>query len=120
MRQFGIEVERLESGVAVLALHGELDLAHVYNFERELHSVERAEPRCIVIDLRGLDFIDSLGVRGLLAARRRAGRARRRLLVVRGSPAIQRVLTLVGLEDAFETVSEVPTECHDAAVTKPV
>jgi anti-sigma B factor antagonist len=114
MKRFGVNVERLPSGAVVLALHGELDLEHVYSFGQELHRAEETEPPCIVLDLRRLEFVDSLGIRELLSARRRAKRDRRRLVLVRGGPPIQRLLALVGLQDAFETVSEVPLELRRA------
>ena len=114
MKRFGMRIERVESGAVVLALRGDLDLQHLYSFEAELRNVEATPTRCIVLDLRQLDFVDSSGIRQLLAARRRAGRARRRLLLVRGGPPIQRVMALAGLEDVFETVSDVPAELRAA------
>ncbi len=110
MKRFGMRIERLDSGAVVLALSGDFDLQHLYSFEAELRKVEATQTRCIVLDLRQLDFVDSSGIRQLLAARRRAGRACRRLLLVRGGPAIQRVMALAGLQDAFEMVSDVPVE----------
>ena len=117
MKRFGVTVERLESGAVVLALHGELDLEHVYSFGQTLHRAEKSGPPCIVLDLSRLDFVDSLGIRELLAARRRASRDRRRLLLVRGGPSVQRLMALVGLQDAFEIVSEVPRELREASAS---
>ena len=67
-----------------------------------------------MLDLRQLDFVDSSGIRQLLAARRRAGRACRRFLLVRGGPPVQRVMALAGLQDVFEMVGDVPAELRDA------
>ena len=114
MKRFGMRKERLASGAVVLALRGDLDLQHLYSFEEELRRVEATKTLCIVLDLRQLDFVDSSGIRQLLAARRRAGRACRRLLLVRGGPPIQRVMALAGLQDVFEMVSDVPAELREA------
>ena len=116
MKGFGMKVERLESGAFVLALSGDFDLQHLYSFEEELRKVEEAQPDCIALDLRRLDFIDSSGLRQLLAARRRAQRAARRLLLIGGSPPIHRLIGLAGLRDAFEMRTELPAELLVAPV----
>jgi anti-anti-sigma factor len=115
MKRFGMRIDRLDSGAVVLALRGDFDLQHLYTFEEELRKVEATKTHCIVLDLRDLDFVDSSGIRQLLAARRRASRACRRLLLVRGGPAIERLIALAGLQDAFETVTDVPAELRMAA-----
>ena len=70
---------------------------------------------CLVLDLRGLSFLDSCGLARLLAARRRARREKRRLLLVRGGKAVQRLLAITAVGEHFETVSEVPEELRPAA-----
>lgn len=120
MKGFGMRVERLESGAFVLALSGDFDLQHLYNFEEELRKLEQTRPRCIALDLRELDFIDSSGLRQLLAARRRAKRAARRLVLIGGDAGIQRLFALAGLRDAFEMASDVPAELRVASAEQGV
>ena len=108
MRGCGLTLERLPSGAVRLALRGELDLQHAYTFDEELRRVEAARPPCIVLDLRQRTFMDSCGLGRILAARRRARRAGRRLLIVRGSWAVQQLFALTGVNEAFEIASEVP------------
>jgi anti-sigma B factor antagonist len=115
MRGFGLTVEPLAGGAVRLALRGELDLEHAYTFDEELRRVEESKPPCVVLDLRGLSFLDSAGLARLLAARRRAGRAGRRLLLVRGGAAVQRLLAITAVGDHFEMVRELPAELVPAA-----
>jgi anti-sigma B factor antagonist len=110
MRGFGLTIEPLAGGAVCVALRGELDLEHAYTFDEELRRVERGRPHCLVLDLRGLSFLDSCGLARLLAARRRARREQRRLLLVRGSSAVSRLLAITAVGDHFETVSDVPDE----------
>ena len=56
-----------------------------------------------MLDLRSVRFCDSSGLASLLAARRRAKRAGHRLVLVRGSSAIERLLAVTALEDYFES-----------------
>ena len=106
MRGLALTIERLAGDAIRIGLRGELDLEHAYTFDEELKRVEVLKPRCICIDLRELTFLDSSGLGRLVAARRRARKNRHRLVLVRGPAAIQRVLQLTAVEEAFEMVSE--------------
>jgi anti-sigma B factor antagonist len=110
MRGFGLTIEPLGDGAVRVALRGELDLEHAYTFDEEMRRVEAARPSCLVIDLRGLSFLDSSGLARLLAANRRAHREHRRLLLVKGGRAVQRLLAITAVGQHFETVSDVPAE----------
>jgi anti-anti-sigma factor len=110
MRGFGLTIEPLAGGAVRLALRGELDLEHAYTFDEELRRVEALKPPCIVLDLKGLAFLDSSGLARLLAARRRARRDNRKLLMVRGARPVQRLLAITAVGEHFEMVSEVPEE----------
>jgi anti-sigma B factor antagonist len=110
MRGFGLTIEPLAGGAVRLALRGELDLEHAYTFDEELRRVEAGKPSCVVLDLRGLSFVDSSGLGRLLAARHRARRDRRRLVLVRGNAAVQRLMAITAITEHFETVSDVPRE----------
>jgi anti-sigma B factor antagonist len=116
MRGCGLTLERMSSGAVRIALRGELDLNHAYSFDEELRRVEQDRPHCIVLDLRELNFMDSCGVGRLVAARRRARRAGRRLVLVRGGRAVQLLLALTGVDETFEIVGDVPNSlrCPDA------
>jgi anti-sigma B factor antagonist len=116
VRGFGLTIEPLAGGAVRVALRGELDLEHAYTFDEELRRVEELRPPCLVLDLRGLSFLDSSGLARLLAANRRARRERRRLLLVRGTAAVQRLLAITAVGSHFETVSEVPQELRLAPV----
>lgn len=95
-----IQTERTADTV-VLTLEGELDLASASKLERELVNLEAAKPGRIVIDLRGLSFIDSTGMRTLALAQRRALSDDHDLLLRRGPHQVQRVFELTGSLGTF-------------------
>jgi anti-sigma B factor antagonist len=105
MRGLALTIEQLSEVAVRIALRGELDLEHAYTFDEELRRVEALEPECICIDLRELTFLDSCGLARLVAARRRAMKAARGLVLVRGPAAVHRVFTLTAVEEAFEIVN---------------
>jgi anti-anti-sigma factor len=86
-------------GRAHLTLRGELDLATAPELEQLVNERIDASQE-VVIDLRGLDFMDSSGIRVLVAAHARAGRAGARLFIVRPEPgsAVAKILEVAGLD----------------------
>jgi anti-anti-sigma factor len=91
-----------EDGVCVVAVSGELDLDTMVELGAALAA--GGGLATTVIDLRGLTFIDSSGVSGVLAAARRARDAGSRLVCVPGPPSIQRIFELTGVDTVLEWV----------------
>ena len=100
----------LERGRAMLTLRGELDLATVPEAEAALMRLEHdPEAATIVLDLRRLAFMDSTGLRFVLAAGARASGSDRRFVIVRGPRNVHRVFHLARLEDRLEFADSVDT-----------
>ena len=105
MKGLALTIEQLKDDAVKISLRGELDLEHAYTFDEELRRIEHSDVTCICLDLRELTFLDSCGLARLVAARRRARKAGRRLVLVRGSAAVQRVFQLTAVDEAFEIVN---------------
>lgn len=84
--------------VHTIRLSGELDLATADDVERELERVEATDAATIVLDLSGLTFMDSTGVRLVVNAHARSRAAGQRLTLLRGQAAVQRVMELSGVD----------------------
>lgn len=78
---------------------GELDVATAERVEQALMEAEAGDARAIVLDLSGLTFMDSTGVRLLVNANTRARTDDCRLTLVRGPAAVQRVMELSGVDE---------------------
>ncbi len=91
-----------DDGVCVVAVSGELDLDTMVELSNALAG--GGGHATTVVDLRGLTFIDSSGVSGVLAAARRARDAGSRLVCVPGPPPIQRIFELTGVDTVLEWV----------------
>ena len=85
--------------VHTICVEGELDLGNAERLERELARVEATDVLSIILDLSGLTFIDSTGVRLLLSAHARSRADSDRLALLRGPAAVQRVFELTGILD---------------------
>jgi anti-sigma B factor antagonist len=92
-------VSAREGDIHVISLTGELDLATADELEQELARVEATDVLSIVLDLSGLRFMDSTGVRLILGADARSRANSNRLTLLPGPPAVQRVFELTGVID---------------------
>jgi anti-sigma B factor antagonist len=88
-----------EGALHTIFLSGELDLATAEGVQRELERVETTDVEAIVVDLSGLTFMDSSGVRLVVRADARSRADSDRLTLLRGPASVQRVFALSGLED---------------------
>jgi anti-sigma B factor antagonist len=103
-----------EEGRLRLALAGELDLYTAPQLDDALVGIEGEQWPVFVIDLTGLRFIDSVGLRLLVRTQARALRDRRRMLLVPGPETVDRVFRLTGLVHEFEWIGrEAPVPAGD-------
>ena len=91
-----------DAGVRTVAVSGELDIDTMVELNEAL-AIE-AQLDTTVVDLRGLTFIDSSGVSGLLAAARRLREAGGRMVCVPGPVQIRRAFELTGVDTVLEWV----------------
>jgi anti-anti-sigma factor len=87
-----------EGDMHTIALAGELDLSGVDRVQHELERVESSDVLWIVVDLSGLTFMDSNGVRLLMHAQARSRAHSDRLMLLRGPTDVQRVFELCGVD----------------------
>ena len=89
-----------------LVLSGELDISSAPQLEGALERVEAEGPEELVLDLRGLQFMDSTGLRTVVSADQRARDAGRRLAIVRGPEPVDRIFNVTRLDERLEIVDE--------------
>ena len=85
---------------------GELDLATAPELEQKVLAAVRDGGREVVVDLRELTFMDSTGVRAIVAAHHAAEASGTTLRVVRPRPgsAVLRVIEISGIGEALGLV----------------
>ncbi len=101
--QLRIDV-RHDADRVVLSLAGELDLATAELLEQAIDAAENGE-RLVVLDLQALEFIDSTGLRGVLAALERCQERGQEFAITPGSPQVQRLLSVTGLSAHLPTIA---------------
>ena len=103
------EIERVDDTVQVhLKLKGDLDLYNAPAFDDALVAVEGEKWPTIVLDMRELEFLDSMALRLIMRTQARAKQDGRQLVIVRGPEFLDRVLELAGLRRAPRRSSTSP------------
>jgi anti-sigma B factor antagonist len=93
--------------VAVVAPTGELDLSGAGPLEAELERLaQEPELHAVVLDLRGVEFMDSSGLRLVIMADMRTREAGRRFAVVRGPETVHRVFEITRMSERLEFVAD--------------
>jgi len=107
MSRFELDTTTL-GPAALVTLRGELDMLATAQLESAL---ERLTDEVIALDLRDLLFLDSAGLRTILLVRDRLSDQERRLVLVRGGRAVQRVFELTRTTERLEFV-DAPEHVH--------
>jgi anti-sigma B factor antagonist len=96
----------LVGSAPVMRLAGELDIAVVDELEAAVAEARSMGSGDVVIDLRGLTFLDSRGIAALVAADLEGRDGQRPVKFIRG-PRVHRVFELTGVAGRVEWVESV-------------
>jgi cysteine synthase B len=121
----GLRCQVLErDGWTILEFDGELDFTHIDAARKALLGLALARHASFALDLRGLKFMDTTGVRLVLQAMHRAEERAADFALIRGPYEVQHVLELVGLTDQLRIVDEPgalgPAEVPSAPPPQPL
>jgi anti-sigma B factor antagonist len=102
-----IEVAEIRIGHRiVLAVSGELDIATAPALQSSLNDAVDNGLAELWVDLRDVTFMDSTGLRVLLAIRRRLREKSKTLVVICPDGPVRRVFTVAGLDDEFSIYAD--------------
>lgn len=101
--EFRIAVRRGD-GRVILELRGELDMACASQLDEALAGADLDGSDAVVLDLRGVRFLDSTGLKAIFRARKAARESGRRFAVTEGSAQVQRLLSLTRLDDHLHVI----------------
>ena len=95
---FGYEIVSGDRATTTLRLHGELDMAAAPTLRRALHELQHGGGR-VVVDLRGLSFLDSMGLSALLEAHDAGRDGHREVSFIAGGRSVQRVFKITKMDE---------------------
>lgn len=95
-----VEVYKGESGKCKIELKGRLDTTTSALFDEKITAVDPAEFPIQTVDLSGLSYVSSAGVRSLFKAKKRLTESGGQLLLLKPQPQVRKV---------FEIIKALPT-----------
>ena len=96
---FRYEVDSGASGMTTLRLHGELDMASAAKLAEVLHELQHGDAQEVVVDLRGLSFLDSMGLSALMEAHRVGRDGHQEVSFIAGQRSVQRVFAVTKMDE---------------------
>lgn len=93
--------EMKEQGIYFLHLSGSLDTGTFQDLEKKVEEVLEVIPKAIVLDMKELDYISSMGVRAVLKARKGVQMQGGKLALVNVQPGVKKV---------FEIINALPSQ----------
>ncbi len=107
-------------GVVVLSIGGEIDLVTAPALEEAIGGVISDNPQAVIIDLSGVEFLGSVGLKILAATYEKLGDSAEFGVVARG-PATRRPIHLTGLDKTFPlypTLDDALTGVRDGKLNR--
>jgi anti-sigma B factor antagonist len=100
--QFELLEEQHDAETRVISVSGEIHVTTAPEFSQRLNDAIAAGTRGVVIDMSGVEFIDSTGLSVLLNGLRRVTRANGRLALVVSNPTVLRLFQITKLDSTFD------------------
>lgn len=104
-------LDETEPARAGAALRGRLDGGSANEFDRQMQPwLDSPRVQTLVLELSGLDYISSAGLRSIFRARKQLAQREARLLLLNPQPQVQRVFDIVKavpLSEIFNSVEEL-------------
>ena len=99
--EFRLEEDRPRPGTIVISVHGDLDLHSADELGDRLVEAAADGASTVVVDLTGVEFLDSQGLGALLRGTRRLGGGAERFRLVVPDPQIRRLFEITALDRVF-------------------
>jgi anti-sigma B factor antagonist len=102
-QEFRIE-DRMERGLAVIAVVGEIDVATAPQLRESLHGVIAQGQVTVVLDLLGVTFLDSTALGVLVGGLKRCRELGGQLYIVVTDARLRKIFEITGLNKVFPIV----------------
>jgi anti-sigma B factor antagonist len=100
--QFELSEEAVDERTHVIVVSGEIHVSTAPEFSRRLNDAIADGKLGVVLDLSGVEFIDSTGLSVLLNGLRRVTRSQGRMALVCANPTVLRLFEITKLDSTFD------------------
>jgi anti-sigma B factor antagonist len=106
---FDLNEESLDPQTHLIAVRGEVHVSTAPEFSERLNDAIAGGKTGVVIDMTGVDFIDSTGLSVLLNALRRVTRQQGTLALAVSNPTVLRLFEITRLDSTFDILPDRDT-----------
>lgn len=90
-----------QAGYSVLALKGRLDAVTAPELDKALQDIENNKQNPIILDMAGVDYLSSAGLRTLLAGTKRQSALQKKLVLCNLSGPVTEIIRVAGFNQIF-------------------
>jgi anti-sigma B factor antagonist len=101
-----LSIEKLDSGVKQLTLVGRLDLKGTNEIDNQFTFQTSSASTPILVDMSGVDFIASIGMRLLISNAKALARRGSKLVLLAPTPLVREALTTSGFADLIPMIDD--------------
>jgi anti-sigma B factor antagonist len=105
---FELGEESADGGAHVICVQGEIHVTTAPRFAEHLTQAIENGKTAIVLDMTGVEFIDSTGLSVLLNGLRLVNQKRGRLALVCANPTVLRLFQITNLDSTFDIFADRP------------
>lgn len=109
-----INMTRLENGVKLITLDGRLDMQGVNEIDMKFTGLVSTEKAGVVVDLSGVPYLASIGIRSLLMNAKALNARGGKLVLLRPVPFVEDVLKTTGIAGIIPVFQELDAACTAA------
>lgn len=102
-----IEVKSLEGGVTKIILAGRIDISGANEIDTPMSATGKTQ-NAVVIDLSGVEFMASLGLRSIVMCGKAVMSRRGRVAILSPRPAVEDVITTSGIDELIPIFHDEP------------
>jgi anti-anti-sigma factor len=99
--------QNLENGLAIALVEGRLDASSSIDAQKDLENILDAESSRLLIDLSGLDYISSAGLRVLLVIAKKMQQKGGKIVLAALTPNVKEVFEISGFSSIFKLFDSV-------------
>jgi anti-sigma B factor antagonist len=94
-------------GVFVVSLEGDLDMSTSPDLRKKLLPLFEMNPKHVVVDLSGVDYVDSSGIATFVEGLQLSRRGKVRFSLAGARPSVEAIFDLAYLKEVFEMAGSV-------------
>lgn len=110
-----IDAESLDGGIWKINLSGRMDVQGTQEIDVKFSGMTAGQRNAIVVDMSGVDFLASIGIRSLLLNAKAVGQRGGKLVLLNPDAGVTKVLQTAGIDTLVPIFTDLAAARHAVA-----